>query len=136
MTVMEFLNQVQELKGYIEVRKREAECWRSMARSISASNFEPHYDATRNTSAQYEKAIERADEIERDIEEKQAQLVEVCEEVNTIIDKLNDAEKQMVLRYRYVEGFKWADVARVINRSRSTVIRIHNEAVEKLSECF
>ena len=95
MTVMEFLNQVEELKEYIESRKREAECWRSMARSISASNFEPHYNATRTTSAQYEKAIERADEIERDIESKYADMVRVCDEINAKIDKLKNVDEQI-----------------------------------------
>ena len=134
MTVMEFLNQVEELKEYIESRKREAECWRSMARSISASNFEPHYNATRTTSAQYEKAIERADEIERDIESKYADMVRVCDEINAKIDKLKNVEEQIVLRYRHVENLKWASIAKTMHYSRSTVSRIYNDAINHLSE--
>ena len=134
MTVMEFLNQVQELKGYIESRKREAECWRSMARSIPASNFEPHYNATRNTSAVYVNAVEKADEIQRDINTQYATMIEKCNEINAVIDTLSNVDEKILLRYRYIENRSWVDIGEIMGVSYSTIKRIHRSAIKKVSD--
>lgn len=134
MTAMDFLNRVQECRDYIERRTRELECWNSMATSLSASNFEPHYNATKNTSAQYERAIEKADEVQRDIEAKYAEMVIICDEINSKIDKLHNIDEQIILRYRHIENLKWGPIAKALHYSRSTVNRIYNDALDHLSE--
>ena len=134
MTAMEFLTQVQDIREYIDSRTCEMECWRSMARSIPASNFEPHYNATRNTSAVYVSAIEKADEIQRDIDTKYATMIEKCNEINAVIDLLSDVDEKILLRYRYIEHRSWADIGTIMSVSYSTIKRIHKSAINKISD--
>ena len=136
MTAKEYLKQVSVLQKYIKSRQRELACWQSMAQSISASNCEPHYNATKNTTAAYTRAVEKADEIEREINEKISEMMELCDRINALIDRMTDVNEQMVLRYRYIENFTWNAIGESIGYSRSTVLRIHEQAIKNFSLFF
>lgn len=129
MTAKEYLSQVQYLKRMIECRRKELTYWEDIATSISGSNFEPHYNATRRTSAQYESAIEKIDEIQRDIDSAVIKLVDLCNKINKAIDELDSIQEQLMLRYRYLEGKTSFDVREIMNMSDSTVYRIHASAL-------
>ncbi len=133
MTAKEYLSQAQHLGNLIDCRMRELEYWRNMAHNLSASNFEPHYNATRSTSATYEHAVEKMDEIQRDIDEKIIHLVDMRDKVNSAIDMLENKEEQIVLRYRYIENFTWNAIGDVMGYSRSTILRIHGNALINFS---
>ena len=136
MTAIEYLSQVQVLREHIADRNRELECWRSMARSISASNCEPHYNATKNTTASYTRAVEKADEIQREIEELFSEMVALCDKINILIDKMSDVNEQIVLRYRYIENYTWSAIGKSMGYSRSTILRIHGDAIKNFSLIF
>ena len=132
MTAKEYLYRAQNIKMLIDCRKREIAYWEDIARSISASNFEPHYNATRNTSASYERAVEKIDEIQHNIDDKIIELVTVLNEVNVCIDQLDREEEQILLRCRYVDNLSWHEIGELMQLSKSSLFRIHDSALRKI----
>ena len=133
MNAKEYLNQAHHLDMLINCRLREIDYWRDLSSGISGSSFEPHYNPNRQTEAPFARCIEKIDEIQKNVEDKVTQLMQVREEISTAIEKLENREEQLVLRYRYLDNFSWEEIARMMNMSRRTVFRVHGAALENFS---
>ena len=134
MTAKEYLNQARHLEALINCRLREIDYWKDLSSSVSGMRFDgmPH-SPSRPTDAPFVRCIKKIDEIQHDVEKKVALLVEVRDEINTAIDKLVNREEQVVLRYRYLDSFSWAEISHMLNVSERTVYRIHGSALQNLS---
>ena len=130
MTAKEYLNQARHLDALINSRLREIDYWKDLSNSVSGSGFEAHYNSGRPTEAPFVRCIENIDEIQRSVEEKVAYLIQLRDEMNKQIDMLDSREEQTLLRYRYIDGFSWEEIARVLNVSLRTVHRIHGAALQ------
>ena len=111
MTAKEYLNQARHLDALIHCRLREIDYWRDLSSSVSGSHFEEHLNPNRPTEAPFVRCLEKIDEIQRCVEEKVAYLVELKEEINTAIDKLEDRDEQLLLRYRYIDNCTWEEIS-------------------------
>ena len=132
MNAKEYLSQVQTLRHLLTCREGELSYWQGVANNITASNFEPHYNATRSTSAAFERAIEKVDEIQRAVDSAIIELVNKCDEINRAIDALSDIQEQTILRYHYLEDLPLYQAGRRMKISESTVYRIHANALKNL----
>lgn len=134
MTAKEYLNQARHLDALINCRLREIDYWRDLSSSVSGMRFDgmPH-SPNRPTEAPFVRCLEKIDEIQRSVEEKIAYLVRLKEEINTAIDKLEDRDEQLVLRYRYLDDCTWEEISRMLNVSLRTVHRIHGSALQNFS---
>ena len=133
MTAKEYLNQARHLDALINCRLREIDYWRDLSSSISGSNFEPHYNPNKPTEAPFVRCIAKIDTIQRDVEEKVAQLIRLRDEINSRIDLLTSHEEQLVLRYRYIDGCTWEEIGHMLNVSLRTVHRLHGTALQNFS---
>ena len=133
MTAKEYLKQARHLDALINSRLREIDYWRDLSSSISGMKFDgmPH-SPNRPTEAPFVRCMEKIDEIQRNVEEKVAHLIRLRDEINTRIDMLESCEEQTLLRYRYIDGFTWEEIARMLNVSLRTVHRIHGSALQNL----
>lgn len=50
-----------------------------------------------------------------------------------MISLLSDRDEQLVLRFRYIDGCTWEDIAGILNVSVRTVHRIHGSALQNFS---
>ena len=130
MTAKEYLNQAKHLDELIHCRLREIDYWRDLSSNVSSSSFEEHYNSNRSTEAPFAKCIEKIDEIQHDVADKVSYLVKIKGEINTAIDNMNSRDEQLVLRYRYLEGFSWEEIAQMLCVSVRTVHRIHGSALQ------
>ena len=134
MTAKEYLNQARHLDALINCRLREIDYWRDLSSSVSGTRFDgmPH-SPNRPTEAPFVRCLEKIDEIQRSVEEKITYLVRLKEEINTAIDKLENRDEQLVLRYRYLDDCTWEEISRMLNVSLRTVHRIHGSALQNCS---
>lgn len=134
MTAKEYLNQARHLDALINCRLREIDYWRDLSSSVSDTRFDgmPH-SPNRPTEAPFVRCLEKIDEIQRSVEEKITYLVRLKEEINTAIDKLENRDEQLVLRYRYLDDCTWEEISRMLNVSLRTVHRIHGSALQNFS---
>ncbi len=134
MSAKEYLNQARHLDALINCRLREIDYWRDLSSSVSGTRFDgmPH-SPNRPTEAPFVRCLEEIDEIQRSVEEKITYLVRLKEEINTAIDKLENRDEQLVLRYRYLDDCTWEEISRMLNVSLRTVHRIHGSALQNFS---
>ena len=114
MTAKEYLNQARHLDALINCRLREIDYWRDLSSSVSGSNFEQHYNPNKPTEAPFVRCLEKIDAIQRDVR----------------INMLDSHEEQILLRYRYLDGFSWDEIEHMMCVSKSTVHRIHGSALQ------
>ena len=69
----------------------------------------------------------------REIDEKTAELITLRREIDARIGLLNKLEEQLVLRYRYLEKLDWRQIERLTHISRSSLFKIHGEALVHFS---
>ena len=134
MTAKEYLNQARHLEALINCRLREIDYWKDLSSSVSGTRFDgmPH-SPNRPTEAPFVRCIEKIDEIQRNVEEKVAQLIRLRDEINTRIDMLESYEEQALIRYRYLDDCTWEEISRMLNVSLRTVHRIHGSALQNFS---
>lgn len=133
MTAKEYLNQARHLDALIHCRLREIDYWRDLSSSVSGSSFEEHHNPNRPTEAPFVRCLEKIDEIQRSVEEKVAYLICLKEEINKAIDKLDNRDEQILLRYRYLDNCTWEEIAAMLNVSIRSVHRIHGMALQHFS---
>lgn len=134
MTAKEYLNQARHLDALINCRLREIDYWRDLSSSVSGTRFDGMlHSPNRPTEAPFVRCLEKIDEIQRSVEEKITYLVRLKEEINTAIDKLENRDEQLVLRYRYLDDCTWEEISRMLNVSLRTVHRIHGSALQNFS---
>ena len=133
MTAKEYLNQARHLDALIHCRLREIDYWRDLSSSVSGSSFEEHHNPNRPTEAPFVRCLEKIDEIQRSVEEKVAYLIYLKEEINKAIDKLENRDEQLLLRYRYLDNCTWEEIAAMLNVSIRSVHRIHGMALQHFS---
>nr|DAT75047.1 MAG TPA: hypothetical protein [Caudoviricetes sp.] len=133
MTAKEYLNQARHLNALIHCRLREIDYWRDLSSSVSGSGFEEHHNPNRPTDAPFVRCLEKIDEIQRSVEEKVAYLICLKEEISKAIDKLENRDEQLLLRYRYLDNCTWEEIAAMLNVSIRSVHRIHGMALQHFS---
>lgn len=133
MTAKEYLNQARHLDALIHCRLREIDYWRDLSSSVSGSSFEEHHNPNRPTEAPFVRCLEKIDEIQHSVEEKVAYLICLKEEINKAIDKLDNRDEQLLLRYRYMDNCTWEEIAAMLNVSIRSVHRIHGMALQHFS---
>lgn len=133
MTAKEYLNQARHLDALIHCRLREIDYWRDLSSSVSGSSFEEHHNSNRPTEAPFVRCLEKIDEIQHSVEEKVAYLICLKEEINKAIDKLDNRDEQLLLRYRYLDNCTWEEIAAMLNVSIRSVHRIHGMALQHFS---
>lgn len=133
MTAKEYLNQARRLDALIHCRLREIDYWRDLSSSVSGSSFEEHHNPNRPTEAPFVRCLEKIDEIQHSVEEKVAYLICLKEEINKAIDKLDNRDEQLLLRYRYLDNCTWEEIAAMLNVSIRSAHRIHGMALQHFS---
>ena len=133
MTPKEYLRQALRLDSIIASYMRELQYWRDMAEGVSGMNCQPSLNPNRASEAPFVRCVEKIDEIERNIDARIDELVNLKNEIGAAIEKLDDREEQLVLRCRYCDGESWPVIAHYLGTSVRTAQRIHASALEKFS---
>lgn len=126
-----YLQQYQRLNAKINRLTREEAEWRRKATSItSASDGMPHgsgvSDKVGCTAA---KIADLQTEINREIDE----LVDLRQEIESVIQTVPDDVLRDLLVYRYIDGCKFEQIALEMNYNYRWITRLHGRALSKLA---
>lgn len=97
------------------------------------------YDLPRVQSSPSDRMSQSAaevDELDREIEELKALKRQQRQAIIDVAESLENEDAGRCIVLHYVDGLKWADVARAVHRSESTVFRWQREAVQDIDEKF
>ena len=68
-------------------------------------------------------------ELEQKINAEIDRLVDLKEQIRTVIDRVENPDEQMVLRYRYIHNWTWERIGNELHADARTVRRWHGKAL-------
>ncbi|MCQ2530296.1 MAG: DUF1492 domain-containing protein [Lachnospiraceae bacterium] len=82
--------------------------------------------------ARYEELMFKLEEKRAELVKKIMQLEEKQKQIELLIESLENPSERVVMRYRYILGLKFEDIAKEMDYSVQHVYYIHKEAIEKI----
>ena len=76
--------------------------------------------------------VEALEALQRKLDRHIEEVAELALEAETRIEALEDPCQQEILRYRYLDGLGWRDIARRMNYSMDWVKHMHTRALREM----
>lgn len=94
---------------------------------------------TNNFHSQTEEAVLRLQDLEQDMCDSIIRYTEDVKLAEQLINGLTDVRQRDILTFRYMNGWSWQKIARLMNYERTQIWRIHGVALmlldDKLKNC-
>lgn len=133
MTSKEFLDRPYHIKKKIRYLELELDRYKVMMNSIPQPSYGTvRVDKTPSTETPNQKALEKYYETQDKITEKQKELEQVIYEVITVIDRLDNEDYKLLLKYRYIDLKNITEIANLLFISIRTAQRWHRLALEEI----
>ena len=129
MTAKEYLHQAYRLDHKINSDIEELQRLREMSFSISSPQLGDRVQTSRSNDAPFVKCIFKIQEMEEKIDAEIDLFVDLKKEIRSVIEKVEDTDEQMVLRYRYIHNMTWEQIGGELNADESTIRRWHKAAL-------
>ena len=103
-----------------------------MAMSISSPGWGEKVQSSRKTDAPFVGSLEKIMALERAIDAEIDTLVDLKQEIRTVIEAVANTDWRMVLRYRYIHNCTWEQIGQELNADSRTIRRWHDEALKRV----
>lgn len=135
MTAKEYLNQPYKIKKKIKYLKLDLERYEKIIYSCPSPNYENvRVDISLIKETPNQIALEKCDEIKNKIKCLEEELEKVIKEVNKTIDRIDNDDYKLILKYRYLDGMSYGDIKEKLFVSYSSIKRWHNDALVQISQ--
>lgn len=111
--------------------KEELERWHSQAEQVTSS-MEYHGKAANDTRLQH--AVDRLGSTEAMLTAQLTDRVRRRNSIEAAIGSVEDERLQLLLRYRYIDGYTWERIAVSMNYSYRQVTRMHGRALRQIKD--
>ena len=125
-----YLNQYAKANREIDRKVEELAVWRSKALKVTPVIT----DAPKSNGGEnkLQSAVERIMAIEDEINRNIDELVLLQRETESLIEMLDDTTLQTILKYRYINGLTWEQIAVRMDYSYMHITRLHGKALSAL----
>lgn len=131
MTAKEFLNQYLDADRALDRKLEQLARLRAKSAKVTAiiggERVQGGIEGSR-----LEMIVEKIMGLEREIDEGIDQLKRKQAEVEAAIVHLDSAREREVLTYKYIYGYRWENIAAVVNYSKTQIFRLHGTALKKI----
>ena len=133
MTSKEFLDRPYHIKKKIRYLELELDRYHTMIYSIPTPSFNAvRVDKSPSKETPNQIGLEKYYETQDKIAEKKAELERVIEEITTVIDRINNEDYKLLLKYRYIDQKNITEIANLLFISIRTAQRWHRLALEEI----
>ncbi len=80
------------------------------------------------------KYVSALNELKQKIIYYRYQKVKICSELYDKIEALDDEQEKRLLKYRYIRGCRWEDIAYKMGYSVRQVFNVHNKALYSIKD--
>jgi DNA-directed RNA polymerase specialized sigma24 family protein len=129
MTVREYLGQAYRLQQRIRLHQEELGNLRTLAASVGSPGFEEHYNPNRPTDAPFVKTLDKIWEKEKKTNDELCLLLQLRDEIQSVIDQVDNMDERLVLTYRYLKGYTWMQIGDELAADERTIRRWHDRAL-------
>lgn len=130
MKVKEYLKQAYRLDDRINSDIEELSKLRSMAAGISSPVLGDRVQTSKSSQAPFAKTIEKIVDMEHKIDEEIDMLVDLKTQMREVIQKVEDVDEQLVLRFRYIHNMTWEEIGDELHVDARTARRWHGKALQ------
>ncbi len=130
MTPQQYLQQAKNLDALIQARLQEKETLQQVALSVRTSSLSPRVGGSHSNEAAYTRTIEKLLSVQQQLDDAIAAMVERKGLILSALGNLPTLQQQLVLRYRYLDGMTWEQIADLLQMSSRTIRRIHAQALQ------
>lgn len=127
---VQYLKRYQAINKSIDQKLEEISMWRNRASKMGHSLSDMPRGGERQDQVQ--SAIDKICELEASINCEIDQLMLVRQEIENVINQVKDETLKTLLKYRYLNGFTWEQIAVLMNYSYSQVCRLHGKALNQI----
>jgi len=131
MTTKEYLSQILQIDHRIQAKLEQAEKLRGLATKITTT-FSDMPRVPGHSQQSMEEAVCKLVDLQKKINADVDRMIDLRQEVMTIIESVPVKEQRYLLEWRYLNGWTWGVIARGLGYDRSSVYRIHAEVLKKL----
>ncbi|SJZ93975.1 Protein of unknown function [Pilibacter termitis] len=130
MTPKEYLKQAYRLDKRIDQELLKLEELKALAKCTQTVSYEERIlSGTKQREPHFVRVLEKVWRQEEKINQQVDKFVDLKEQMSIMIDELENVDHNLVLSYRYVHGWTWEEIARVLHADRSTILRWHSKAL-------
>ena len=133
MTSKEFLDRPYHIKKKIRYLELELDRYHTMIYSIPTPSFNAvRVDKSPSKETPNQIGLENYYETQDKIAEKKAELEKVIAEITTVIDRIDNEDYKLLLKYRYIDLKNITEIANLLFISIRTAQRWHRLALEEI----
>lgn len=126
-----WLLEYRKLDQDIERDMEELQRWKSRAEKITSSVSDMPKGGNQGDRLQL--AVDRICELEERLNGKIDAAVKRRKEMEAAIATVEDRTLQLLLRYRYIDGMTWEQIAVKMNYDYRWILRLHGRALTRLT---
>ncbi len=79
-----------------------------------------------------ERPMDKVDELEKEINREIGELVKIREEIEAVLGQLEDRNLRDLMKYRYIDGLTWEQIAVKMHYGFQWVCKLHGRALNRL----
>ena len=133
MNVMEYLQQGRRLDQRINFNlRRMQEMKDGLCGLRSPQMDQERVQTSRSEDAPFVRALIKVEEMQERLKQETDLLAELRGQIEETIRSVPSGEYQMLLMYRYLEGWSWAEIGDALRIGISTAKRWHEEALKQV----
>ena len=131
MTIKEYLSQAYRIDQRINSKLEQVSSLRELAVKAT-STLSDTYSSGNGNKQKMEGVIVKIIDLENEIDEEIDRLVDLKQEIVSLIKKVKNPEYQTLLELRYLNFKTWEQIASEMHYSIQNTIRIHDKALSLL----
>ena len=132
MDAKEYLQQIHWLNLRIKSHMKEREELMELATSLSSPQMGDRVLSSPSGNASFQKRLEKVWDLDETINAEIDLMVDLRMQIYSVIDSLHNRNYQLVLRYRYINGYSIEKIAEETDMNRKTISRWHKEGLEQI----
>lgn len=134
MTAKEYLQQYLQAEHSINSKLEQVARLRSLAVKTTQSIVDCRVrGAPKN---RMENIISRIIDLEKQVDSEIDRLCKIRQQIEDVIQKVSKEEYRQVLRYRYINGLTFEEIAKAMNYSWRWIMELHGRALKEIKECI
>lgn len=134
MTVREYLSKAYRLDNHIEIELRQIAQLRSMLFSLQSVSDSTPVQHSAATEAPFARTIEKLVDKEREVDDLIDSYVQMKNNIEMLLGSVENEDSRLILQYKYCSGLSIRAIAGKLFLSKTTVQRMHDEALKTLEE--
>ncbi len=131
MTIKEYLSQAYRIDQRINSKLEQVSSLRELAVKAT-STLSDTYSSGNGNKQKMEGVIVKIIDLEHEIDEKIDRLVDLKQEIVSLVKKVKNPEYQTLLELRYLNFKTWEQIATEMHYSIQHTFRIHDKALSLL----